>query len=434
MNIKNLTLISGLVLSTSLSAANYNGFIVKFKKGSAASLTSSNRFPGIEKLVSTPSGEFAKVKDLSSLSIESFLQNPDIEYIEPNYILTLPFYTKEVDNSETDDTIFAPIVNDPRYSKQWGFRNLGTNSGGIFSRGKSGEDINVEKAWQTTRGNKDLVVAVIDTGIDYTHPDLKNQMWANEAELNGKKGIDDDANGFVDDIYGYDWVNKDGDPMDDNDHGTHCAGNIGAEHNNNEGIAGVMGGVKLMGLKFLSKGGSGETIDAIEAVNYAVKMGAKVTSNSWGGDEYSKALEEAIANANSAGVLFIAAAGNESNNNDSKPTYPASYTLPNLITVASFTGNGSKSSFSNYGIKTVHIAAPGSSIYSTLPKGKYGNMSGTSMATPIAAGVAGLILSIYPDLTPQEVKEKLIKSSTVTTALDGITTSNGRVNAASAIE
>jgi len=322
---------------------------------------------------------------------KGFTKNSDIKYIEPNWIY---------------HTMHTP--DDADLGKQWGLKN-----------------IQAEKAWDISLGSRDIVVAVIDTGIDYTHPELKNQMWVNEKELNGEEGVDDDNNGYVDDIHGYDFVNKDGDPKDDHNHGTHCAGVIGAEHNK-KGIAGVNAHVKMMGLKFLSKSGSGTSADAILAVKYAVDNGANILSNSWGGGGSSQAMIEAIEYARDRGVMFVAAAGNERNNNDTKPSYPASYKIDNVISVAASDSGDKKASFSNYG-NSVHIAAPGVGVYSTIKGGSYSSMSGTSMACPHVAGAMALLMS-HTNLTILEAKERLLKTSDYLPALEGVTQNAGRLN------
>jgi subtilisin family serine protease len=317
------------------------------------------------------------------------------------------------------------------FSKQWGLVNTGKNSGSIFSPGVAGEDINVSKAWDITKGSTGeqiIKIAVIDTGVDYTHPDLKSQIAVNELEFNGKAGVDDDGNGYVDDIYGYDFANKDADPMDGHGHGTHCAGVIGASHNS-VGIAGVMKNVQIVPIKFLTDAGSGETIDALSSIDYAISRGVNIMSNSWGGGEKEQSLLDAITAAESAGITFVAAAGNESNNNDKTPSYPANYEVSNVVSVGSFTGAGAKSSFSNYGVKTVHVTAPGSTILSTYKNGGYANLSGTSMATPHVAGVVGLILSKEPNLTPAQIRERLINTSVKTEKLKTASLSAGRVDA-----
>ncbi len=409
-----------LVFSLQAQATPFNGYIVKVKKGSNF-LTSKaiSTYGQITKTADTGFGMFGRLETnhgFSDKAMQALANNPDIEYIEPNYIISLSGVKGE-----------AP--KDSSFAKQWGLYNNGKN-GGIFSPGVAGEDINVMKAWDITKGltgDKAIKIAVIDTGVEYTHPDLKSQMDVNLAELNGKPGVDDDGNGFVDDIYGYDFSNKDGDPADGHGHGTHCAGVIGASHNS-IGVAGVMANVKIVAIKFLSDKGSGEAIDAIAAIDYAIKRGVNVMSNSWGGGDKEQSLLDAIKASEEAGIVFVAAAGNESNNNDSNPSYPANYDVSNVISVGSYTSAGARSSFSNYGLKTVHVTAPGSTILSTY-KGSYANLSGTSMATPHVSGVVGLLLSKEPGLTPSEVRERLIRTSTQTSKLKSASLSGGRVDA-----
>ena len=235
------------------------------------------------------------------------------------------------------------------------------------------------------------------TGVDYNHEDLRNQMWVNSGEIPGD-GIDNDGNGYVDDVYGYDFHNNNGDPMDSNGHGTHCAGTIGAEAGNSIGVAGVSWKPQIMALKFLGASG-GSTADAIRALDYAVMMGAQISSNSWGGGGYSQALVDAIDAAAEANHLFIVAAGNDGRDNEITPTYPCSYDRPNMICVASTDSANDISSFSNWGTTVVHIAAPGSRIYSTYPNNQYEFLSGTSMATPHVSGVAALVLDYVDTLT-----------------------------------
>lgn len=427
MNSKLLSVsLFSLFISFGAYATPFNGYIVKVKKGSQfLSSKAVSTYGQVTKTTETSFGTFGRLetnKGLSDKAMQTLANNPEIEYIEPNYIISL---------ESTVEKATAPT--DSSFSKQWGLFNNGKN-GGIFSSGVAGEDINALKAWDITKGAtgaNTIKIAVIDTGVDYNHPDLKAQMDVNLAELNGKPGVDDDGNGYVDDIYGYDFANKDGDPADGHGHGTHCAGVIGASHNN-VGIAGVMANVKIVGIKFLSDKGSGETIDAISAIDYAIKRGVQVMSNSWGGGDKEQSLLDAITAAEQAGITFVAAAGNESNNNDSTPSYPANYDVSNVISVGSYTSAGARSSFSNYGLKTVHVTAPGSNILSTY-KGSYANLSGTSMATPHVSGVVGLLLSQEPGLTPAQIKERLIRTSTKTAKLKSASLSGGRVDAYKAL-
>ncbi len=339
------------------------------------------------------------------------LKNKSVLLAEPNFIYRV-----------------NRVPNDPDLSKLWGLINTGQVDSSK-REGVSGADIGAQTAWDLETGREDLLVAVIDTGIDYNHNDLKNNIWFNLAEFNGKPGVDDDNNGFVDDIHGYDFSNRDGDPFDDQGHGTHCAGTIGAKGNDGAGIVGVAWNVKLMGVKFLGADGSGSLDGAVEAIKYATQMGAKIMSNSWGGGGYSEILKEVIKKAGDQGIVFTAAAGNHSANNDNSPSYPASYNLPNVISVAAVDNRGELAGFSCYGRKTVHVAAPGVNVYSSTPNNGYASWSGTSMATPHVTGVAALLLSQEPHLTPVEVRTRLVKTSKPMASLKGKTASNGLVNA-----
>jgi subtilisin family serine protease len=263
-------------------------------------------------------------------------------------------------------------------------------------------------AWNTTTGARDVVVAIVDTGVAIDHPDLAQNIWRNEAEANGAPGVDDDGNGYVDDVYGWDFANNRPNGVDDNGHGTHCAGIIAAAMNG-MGVAGVAPNVRIMPLKFLSASGAGDTMAAIAAINYAVAMGARVISNSWGGGGRSELLNQAIQNAQARGVLVVAAAGNSSTDNDAFPNFPSNY--DGVVSVASTDVNDNLSGFSNYGRGTVTIAAPGSNIFSTLTQGRYGFMSGTSMATPQVSGALALALSLHKSLSADEMKAVLCAST-----------------------
>lgn len=321
---------------------------------------------------------------------------------------------------------------DPLYSLQWGHQNLGNNEprrngGTIPIQGVVGADSNSEKAWKITKGSKKVIVAVIDTGVDYKHEDLKENIWVNTQELNGKKGVDDDNNGYVDDVYGYNFSKNTSDPMDDNKHGTHVAGIIGASHNN-VGIKGVMADVKIMSVKYMDKKGRGTLSKAIEAILYAIDNGAKVLNNSWGARKHSQALEEIIQSSLNDGVLFVAAAGNSYSNNDEYPKWPANYKSPNLISVAAYNPEDRLAGFSCYGSESVHLAAPGRNIYSTAPKNKYIVLSGTSMAAPFVSGALGLALSLEKNLTATEIQELIISTSVKVDHLKERVKSGGRLD------
>ena len=294
-----------------------------------------------------------------------------------------------------------------------------------------------KSAWDITTGSDSLIAVIIDTGVDYNHSDLQANMWGNPSEI-PSNGIDDDKNGYIDDVYGINAITNSGNPLDDNGHGTHVAGIIGAVGNNARGVVGVNWKVKLAAVKFLSASGSGSSANAIKAITYATelkKAGHKViaTNNSWGGGASSIPLGNAIIAASQAGVLFIAAAGNSASNNDIIPFYPASYQIPNIISVASTSAGGALSSFSNFGVKTVHIAAPGSSIYSTLRGNGYGYKSGTSMAAPQITGLALLAASACGRLDMPGLRSTILTSATPNNYLLRLIANRASANANGAV-
>lgn len=381
-------------------------------------------------------GNFQKIELNDDKNFDMTLQalndHPDVEYAEPNFVYRLiePIVEDKadylVDQIVGDLSEYLPDV--PRMNELWGLVNTGQ---GVPGGGSSieGADIDAMRAWALERGSHNVTIAVIDTGIDYNHQDLAANMWVNEDELHGTPGEDSDGNGFVDDIYGYDFTRNQGSPMDGNGHGTHCAGTIGAIHNNGLGVAGVMADVRMMGLKFLTDRGSGTTANAIRAVDYATMMDVDIMSNSWGGGGRSQALKDAIINANEAGILFVVAAGNSSSNNDTRPTYPASYNVDNVIAVAATTGMDGLASFSSFGAESVHLGAPGHQILSSTPNNNYRVLSGTSMAAPHVSGALGLLLSQEGRLPTSEVRERLIATTDPVGALRGRVANSGRLNA-----
>lgn len=296
------------------------------------------------------------------------------------------------------------IPNDPGFQSLWGLGNVG-QTGGVMDA-----DIDAPEAWDLTTGSGTIVVGIIDTGIDYRHPDLARNIWTNLDEIGGN-GIDDDGNGYVDDVRGWDFHNNDNDPLDDNFHGTHVAGTVGAVGNNGLGIAGVAWNVKLMPLKFLGADGSGFTSDAIRALDYARVNGARIVNNSWGGGGYSQAFSDAIERYRQSGGIFVAAAGNSGSDNDSRPSFPASYPQDNVLTVAATNDRDQLASFSNYGFGSVDIAAPGVSILSTAPGGTYRVASGTSMAAPHVSGAAALVWSLHPEFDYAQVIRAIVESA-----------------------
>lgn len=329
--------------------------------------------------------------------------------------------------AERDYLVFPSLLpNDTSFSQLWGLHNTGQTGGNTDA------DIDAPEAWEITTGSRDVVVAVIDTGVDRNHPDLAANMWTNPNEIAGN-GVDDDGNGFTDDVNGWDFFSNDNNPADPEGHGTHCSGTIGGVGNNLTGVTGVCWQVSIVGLRFLGPDG-GSTSDAIEAVNYARSLGVDLTSNSWGGGGYSSLLQTAIANAGAAGQLFIAAAGNDGTNTDLIANYPSGYAVDTIVSVASSTATDSRSSFSNYGATTVDLAAPGSSIYSSIPGSSYAVYSGTSMATPHVAGAAALLKSISPGIGAAEIKSRLMSTVDPLGAFTNTTVSRGRLNLARLIE
>ncbi len=397
-------------------------------------------------------------------------QNPNVEYVQPNYKLSLIEDYKQTDPKILDRlklletpsygwkpkpeipaaTITPEVGADPLLPQQWGLNF-----------------IHADEAWQTERGNKKIVVAVIDTGVDYVHEDLAGNIWYNPGEIPGN-GKDDDGNGFVDDVIGWDFVDNDNKPYDvhvgmlgtafggNPGHGTHCAGTIGALGDNSKGISGIAPNISIMPVRFLNAKGQGTTAQAVKAINYAVHNGAKILSNSWGSEgedpkDDNQALKDAIKNAMDKNVLFIAAAGNGhkgvgyDNDTDSKPATPASYPIDNIISVAAVDKAGSLAPFSNWGKKTVHVGAPGVGIMSTMAGNRYGDSvikvgsfaipwEGTSMAAPFVSGAAALVWAAHPEYKWSDVKLKLLSTVDKLPSLDGKTVSGGKINLAAAIK
>jgi len=390
-------------------------------------------------------GADVKVADI----ISELEKNPLVEYAEPNYVFSIQptrFYDATHEEPQQDvvvgriPCIFPgipfppgcedgggggggktkpPVANapaevnppqaDPDLAKAWGIAKIGAPA-----------------VWSSNRGDKKMIVAVIDTGIDYNHEDLAYNVWRNPNPTRG-------------DTVGYDFSTNSVLPFDDHMHGTHCAGTVGAVGGNGKAISGVSQYVSIMGLKFLTAKGSGTMEHAILSIDYAVANGAKVLSNSWGSTAPAaqvKSLREAIERAKAKDVLFIAAAGNDGVDNDtsSKKSFPAALDNDNLISVAASDQNDKLAFFSNYGLKTTHLAAPGTGIYSSVPGNSYRNADGTSMAAPHVAGAAALVWSQNPSMTYAQVKDILMKSVDVMPAFQGKTVSGGRLNVAKAVQ
>jgi len=389
--------------------------LVKFKKEiSNETINEINKLHGAtikdRKLI----GGFKRLKFSNNAKstrklIEEYRTLDEVEFAEPNYIVKA-----------------TATPNDDYFNNLWGLNNLRQ------AKGASGADIDATDAWDIQTDSSSIISAVIDTGVDYNHEDLTQNMWININEI-ADNGIDDDKNGFVDDVYGWDFINNDNDPFDDNSHGTHVAGTISAEGNNSIGVSGVCWSGKIMALKFLDANGSGNNADAIKAIDYAIKMGARVLNNSWGGSGFSQALGAAISKANKTGALFIVAAGDNGTNNDAVPNYPSSYNIRNIISVAATDNNDNLASFSNYGVLSVHLASPGVNIYSTNPGNRYGYKNGTSMAVPYVSGAVALIMEIFSDETPFEIKSRILNSVDLIQTLEGKVATGERVNINNAI-
>lgn len=359
--------------------------------------------------------------DLRSAA-DALRRDPDVLDVEPNLRLQLTRQPSSPGSGSTvaveDATGTAVEPDDFEFHRQWGLRNTG-QTGGV-----AGADLHVTEAWALTTGSSNLVVAVIDTGIDYFHPDLEANIWVNRGEIPGN-GIDDDGNGRIDDVHGFDFVSHDGDPLDDNVHGTHVAGIIGAVGNNRTGVAGVAWNVRLMALKAFDDSGGGSLDDALAAIAYATANGARIINASWGTTTRSRSMDELISSAVAQGVVFVAAAGN--NGNDAG-FYPAA--ALEVLAVGATDASDKSATFSNFG-RFVDVVAPGDSIYSTTPDTTWSVLSGTSMAAPHVTGVVALMLSLHPELTPAEVSA--ILRSTAVELSGNRFTGAGRVDAGRAV-
>ena len=333
---------------------------------------------------------------------------------------------------EFDGIVFADAApSDKAYQdgRLWGLHNIGQDGG------LDDADIDAPQAWDLSTGNKATIVAICDTGIRYTHEDLRDQMWINEDEIAGN-GVDDDGDGFVDNIYGADTINNDGDPMDGHGHGSHCAGTIGASANDSAPHVGVAWNVSLMAVKCLSDWGGGSTAAVMGSVDFAANNGASVLNLSLGGGAFSQAFLDIIVAAADANVILACAAGNSGSDNDSSPQYPSSYDVENVIAVAATDRNDNMANFSSYGLESVDLGAPGVAIYSCTSSSdsSYDSWDGTSMATPHVAGVLALMRSLEPDWAYLQIREKLFAATDPIPPLDGKVTTGGRLNAFKAIE
>ncbi len=481
-------LFMGLLASDAFATEKTNDLLIKFADPAAVSEFVLMAQSTGSKIESVGDSQWLRVqlsdRQLQTLTLDEIRSHPSVIAVQPNFKIKLlsdyrlkdpaarrkflarfaelekggkvPKPSTMKDNPEIPTRGSGGSGSDPNFSKQWGMRDIGAKNG-----------------WKNTSRGREMVVAVIDTGVDYTHEDLVDNLWRNPGEMgrdaSGKdkstNGVDDDSNGYIDDTIGWDMVSHDNKPFDltvdplqlimgggNPGHGTHCAGNVAARAGNGKGVAGVAPEAKIMSLRFLSEKGEGTTAGAIKAIEYAVKNGAKVLSNSWGSEgedpkeqEQNLALREAITTAQNAGVLFVAAAGNGhqgvgyDNDTDQNPGYPASYEHENIVSVAALDSSDQLGSFSNWGARTVDLGAPGVKVFSTTVGSQYSDTvidmlgitvhwDGTSMATPHAAGAAALWWAKHPNATWREVKEALFSSVKPIAALSGKSVSGGKLN------
>ena len=349
--------------------------------------------------------------------------NPDVEFAAPNYVIRV-----------------GAIPNDPAFNPPfnylWGLLNFGQTIQSV--PGVAGADIDATLAWDTQTGSRASVIGVVDTGIDYNHPDLAANIWSAPTAFTVTAGVGVDAVTITCPAgsHGFNAINNTCDPMDDHNHGTHVAGTIGAVGNNGVGVVGVNWAASIMGLKFLDASGNGTFVDAIKAIDFAIQVKAvfagsaniRVLNNSWGGGPYFQPLKDIIDAASAHDILFVAAAGNANNNNDSSPFYPSSYQSSNLVSVAATDNRDLRGSFSNYGATSVHLGAPGVNIRSTIRNNGYSFFNGTSMATPHVAGAAALMLAECPWTTTSDLKTLLLSTVDPIASMASVTTTGGRLN------
>ncbi len=381
-----------------------------------------------ENMFKSFNGEMVRVKLPAGMSTAQAMvmmaKDDRVEYAVQNDVIKL-----DTDMSGAAETSAAETP-DNLNSQLWGINNEGQTGGKVDA------DVDAPEAWALTTGKTQAeggpLIAIIDTGVNYNHEALQGNIWTNPGEIPGD-GIDNDNNGVIDDVHGFNAAADSGDPLDDNDHGSHCAGSIAGNGTNPKGLYGVGQKANIMGVKFLTGTGGGTLADAIESVLYATKMGARVTSNSWGGGGFNQALYDAF---KSSPAMHIIAAGNESNNNDARPAYPATFDLPNVISVAATDHRDGIASFSNYGATTVDMGAPGVDILSSTSgsSNEYKSFSGTSMATPHVTGAANLLLSAYPEMSNEELKSRLMNTGDSVASLQGKTVSGKRLNVNNALE
>jgi len=394
--------------------------LVRFKKDAGVMALAAHRQAGAKVLHTyrtLPELQLVSVDEAAMQdAITAYQKDPNVEYVEPNYVYR----------------ISGTTPNDALFGELWGLNNTGQASG------VADIDINAPEAWDLTTGSATSgVITVIDTGVDYNHPDLAENVWTNPGEIAGN-GLDDDNNGYVDDVHGINAITNSGDPMDDHDHGSHCSGTIAGHGDNGRGVAGVNWTAQIMACKFLDAAGNGTTANAVKCLDYVHAMKTRTnnpvniiaTNNSWGGGAFSQALLDGIVQHRNDGILFVAAAGNSSGNNDTTASYPSGYFASNVIAVASHDRSNTLASDSSYGRRTVHVAAPGVDVMSTVAGGGYAAFSGTSMATPHVTGVLGLLKAQNPSRDWRQLKNLVLAGGVSSAASTGKTLTGKRLRAA----
>ena len=478
----NALAMAGMVLWAGVAGAtpDTKDLLIKFRNSKAVNHFANSIQSGGAKIEKLGSANWVRVElsreQLRTFSVEDIRSNPNVLAVQPNYKIRL-LEDYRVHDPVLRAQLLKQLENTPEVAKQDNPPIPAGGSGGsgrdpMYDRQWGMVDNGVSNSWSRTRG-QGVVVAVIDTGVDYTHEDLADNLWRNPGETGrdsqgrdkASNGVDDDRNGYIDDVVGWDFAKNDNKPFDlsvsateiltgggNPGHGTHCAGNVAARGNNGKGVAGVAPEAKIMAIRFLTEKGEGTTADAIKSIDYAVANGAKVLSNSWGSEgedpadgANNQALRDSITADQNAGVLFIAAAGNGhqgagyNNDTDAKPAYPASYDHENIISVAALDNSDALGSFSNWGARTVDIGAPGVAVFSTTVENNYSDTvidlfgikvtwDGTSMACPHVAGAAALYWAANPNATWRQVKDAILRTAKPVSSLRGKAVSNGKLS------
>ena len=411
----------GTAPSATTKALPYSAdkIIVRLKKGveanTALSIHSQMRTQVVNTYRSVPNLQVVSLPEELSVekAIELYRKDPRVAYAEPNFVY-------ELHQTIPDDEFFADL---------FGMHNEGQTGGTVDA------DIDAPEAWDLTTGSPDVILGLLDTGFDYNHEDLAANAFVNPGEI-ADNGLDDDGNGFIDDVHGIDPTDGSGDPIDNDSHGSHVSGTMAGAGNNGVGVAGVNWEAKIVACAAFTPGGA-FLEDILVCMDYFLDLKTRAenpvniiaTNNSWGGGGFSQALFDAIEAHNQAGMLFVASAGNSSNDNDANPAFPATYPNENIISVLATDHDDEMAFFSSFGASTVDVGAPGLDVLSTVPGNDYAVFSGTSMAAPHTTGLVGLLKAQDPSRTPEQIKNLILTGGDVTNATDGFSLSARRINA-----